>query len=71
MISFNVFISVSTAHILFDMSSVGSFLPCLSGCCFHPWCPDGHSGRQAGGGKKFVRVVSVRCRKLILCRDIG
>ena len=31
-------------------------------------------GRQACGGEKFVRAISqitVRCRKLILSRDIG
>ena len=27
------------------------------GYCFHPWCPDGRAGGQAGG-KKFVWAVS-------------
>ena len=26
--------------------------------CFHPWYPDEWVGGWAGGGKKFVRVVS-------------
>ena len=51
--------------------------------CFYPTALKGcqgivftltHGGR-VGGGKKFVRAVSqkpyIRCRKLILGRDIG
>ena len=38
---------------------------------FHPWCPDG----RAGGRREIVCPgcisETVRCRKLILGRDIG
>ena len=42
------------------------------GYCFHPWCPDGQLGGRAVR-KFFLAVISeaVRCRKLILGRDIG
>ena len=46
----------------------------LSGYCFHPWCPDGQAVEWAGGGKKVCPACiseTVRCRKLILGRDIG
>ena len=43
--------------------------------CFHPWCPDGRAGGQAGGRREIVCPgcisETVRCRKLILGRDIG
>ena len=41
----------------------------LSGYCFHPWRPDG----WAGGRKIGPDCISetVRCRKLMLGRDIG
>ena len=41
------------------------------GYCFHPWCPDG----WVGGRREIVCPgcisETVRCRKLILGRDIG
>ena len=43
----------------------------FSGYCFHPWCPD---GRVGGCWEKVcLGCISetVRCRKLILGRDIG
>ena len=54
----------------------------LKGCrgyCFHPWCPDGRAGVLSGGrvGVRREKVCpgcileTVRCRKLILGRDIG
>ena len=44
----------------------------LSGYYFHPWCPDGQAGGWAAG-KVCPACMSetVRCRKLILGRDIG
>ena len=46
----------------------------LSGYCFHPWCPDGLEGGWAAGKSLsglYLRNRYVRCRKLILGRDIG
>ena len=47
--------------------------------CFHPWCPDGRASERAGGRVGGRREIvcpgciseTVRCRKLILGRDIG
>ena len=41
------------------------------GYCFHSWCPDGQAGGQAAG-KVCLGCISetVRCRKLILGRNI-
>ena len=41
---------------------------------FHPWCPDGWAGVQAGGREIVCPGCiseTLRCRKLILGRDIG
>ena len=47
----------------------------LLGYCFHPWCLDGRPGGRAGGRREKVCPgcipETVRCRKLILGRDIG
>ena len=47
----------------------------LLGYCFHPWCPDGRASWLAGGWQEKVCSgcisETVRCRKLILGRDIG
>ena len=43
----------------------------LLGHCFHPWCPDGHSGRRPEKVCPGCISEILRCRKLILGRDIG
>ena len=45
-------ISKTTARMI--ITFLGSIRSVTRKYCFHPWCPDG----RAGGGKKFVRVVS-------------
>ena len=48
------------------------------GYCFHPWCPDERAGVLSSGQGGWREKVcpgciseTVRCRKLILGRDIG
>ena len=59
--------------------SIHFYPTALKGYCFHPWCPDGRASGQAGGrvgGRREIVCLgciseTVRCRKLILGRDIG
>ena len=42
-----------------------------SGYCFHPWCLDGQAAGQQEKVYPGYMSETIRCRKLILGRDIG
>ena len=49
---------------IYNTENVIVFTPQPSGYCFHPWCPDGRSGRQREEVCPACISETARCRKL-------